>query len=170
SRIHIQNGIAETAFRIYQGVQGEMRYLDELSQSDSFNQFMYSLDVSSELSGLKNDLIEALSEIKSQPAQERLISSEWGFDVLQEMLEAIENEHLHLSLNDAEMTEKLITQLISLSYWAQKEALLTYKLQTQGTYGFDYAAFYQAIERQQQALERFLDLGASHHQVEKLLQ
>ncbi|MGL0816350.1 hybrid sensor histidine kinase/response regulator [Vibrio vulnificus] len=170
SRIHIQNGIAETAFRIYQGVQGEMRYLDELSQSDSFNQFMYSLDVSSELSGLKNDLIEALSEIKSQPAQEKLISSEWGFDVLQEMLEAIENEHLHLSLNDAETTQKLITQLISLSYWAQKEALLTYKLQTQGTYSVDYAAFYQAIERQQQALERFLDLGASHHQVEKLLQ
>ncbi|HAS6346695.1 ATP-binding protein [Vibrio sp. IRLE0018] len=170
SRIHIQNGITETAFKIYQGVEGDMHYLDELSSSDSFNQFMASLSQTPELASLQTELIESLSEIKSQPNAEKLISAEWGFDVLQEILEQVHNEHTHLYSDRADTTEMLISQLISLSFWAQKEALLTYKRQHDDSNPFDSGAFYQAIVRQQQALERFLDTGASHLQVEKLLE
>ncbi|EIV8481864.1 ATP-binding protein [Vibrio vulnificus] len=170
SRIHIQNGITETAFKIYQGVEGDMHYLDELTSSDSFNLFMASLSQNSDLVGLQAELIESLSEIKSQPDEEKLISAEWGFDVLQEMLDQVHNQHSHLYSDRADTTEMLISQLISLSFWAQKEALLTYKLQHDGKNAIDAGTFYQAIVHQQQALERFLDIGASHLQVEKLLE
>lgn len=168
SRIHLQHGITLTAFGLYQGAKGDVLTLDELSNSDSFHQFMALLSQTPSFAELQVELTESLSEIKSQPDAAKRLSAEWGFEVLQKMLVQAQNQHIHLYSDQADTTEILISQLFSLSFWAHKEALLSEKIQQDGISAVDLGGFYQAISLQEQALARFLDTGFSPLHVETL--
>ncbi|MGU3846157.1 hybrid sensor histidine kinase/response regulator, partial [Vibrio diabolicus] len=65
--------------------------------------------------------------------------------------------------------QNFIAYLAQLSFWTQKEAWLTHRLVQDPRSRLSQSLFFQAIDRQQQNLDAFLNLGGSYDQVDKLL-
>ncbi|WP_045398430.1 hybrid sensor histidine kinase/response regulator [Vibrio hyugaensis] len=116
-----------------------------------------------------NDLKLAMFQVIAGDLKDSINAGDWSFQLLQEMSEEL-IQHYHLFDSDeAHWMQDFISYLAQLSYWTQKEAWLTYRLVLEPDSLPSQSLFFQAIERQQQSLEGFLDLGASNEQVEKLL-
>ncbi|ELA7357529.1 ATP-binding protein [Vibrio alginolyticus] len=116
-----------------------------------------------------DELKEAMLGVLSGRLSEMDDLGDWAFQQLQNMSRSLLQNHQWYGSDDGIRMQNFIAYLAQLSFWTQKEAWLTNRLVQDPKSRLSQSMFYQAIDRQQQNLDAFLNLGGSYEQVDKLL-
>ncbi|MFB1074368.1 ATP-binding protein [Vibrio diabolicus] len=116
-----------------------------------------------------DELKEAMLGVLSGRLDEMDDLGDWAFQLLQNMSRSLLQNHQWYGSEDGIRMQNFIAYLAQLSFWTQKEAWLTHRLVQDPKSRLSQSLFFQAIDRQQQNLDAFLNLGGSYDQVDKLL-
>ncbi|MDW6005293.1 hybrid sensor histidine kinase/response regulator [Vibrio mangrovi] len=113
-----------------------------------------------------SELTDRLSGIQNEVL---IAQSLWGFDLVYEMLVALQKQSGHLAPTNIYQMEATFDQLSWFLYWIEREAWLMQEIRmNQHVDSFLRQEYFEIIARQQTYLEYFVNFGASDTQLNQI--